>query len=310
MIITQTPLRISFLGGNTDFPQYYKRYGGAVLTATIDKYIYCIVKKRFDDEIWINYSIKEKVKKVQYIKHNLVREALKLIGIEKGIEITFLSDISSEGSGLGSSSAVTIGLLHALHTYKGESVTNRQLAEEACKIEIDILHHPIGVQDQYAIAFGGFNLIEFNNIIKVTPVDPKRIDDSLMLLYTGITRDANKVLSKMTLNKQLLDEIKDQVYHKLDKITDPLILGQMMDRYWQLKKKLNPYVSNKKIDKMYSDTLMNGSQGGKIVGAGAGGFLLCAVHSQDKDRIRQLGYRELPFKFSKFGSQVIFNIYE
>jgi len=308
VIITKTPLRISFLGGNTDFPQYYKRYGGAVLTTTIDKYIYCVVKERFDDEIWINYSIKEKVTKVSDIKHSLVRESLRLTGVHKGIEITFLSDIPSEGSGLGSSSAVTIGILHALHAYKGENVTNRQLAEEACRIEIDFLRHPIGIQDQYAIAFGGFNLIEFKDTVKVTPIEPNHLDDSLMLLYTGMTRDSNKVLSKMKLNKDILDEIKAQVYHKLDKITDPMILGQMMDRYWQLKQTLNPYVSNRKISTMYSHTLMNGSQGGKIVGAGAGGFLLSAVFPRDKERMRDLSYRELPFKFSKFGSQVIFNI--
>jgi len=310
MIITRTPMRISLLGGNTDFPAYYKRYGGAVLTTTIDKYLYCIISKRYDDEIWINYSEKEKVTKVSDIKHNLVRESLRLTGVHKGIEITFLSDIPSEGSGLGSSSAVTIGLLNALHAYKGENVTNRQLAEEACKIEIDFLKHPIGIQDQYAIAFGGFNLIEFKDTVKVTPIDPHRLDESLMLLYTGMTRDSNKVLSKMKFNKELLDEIKAQVYHKLDKITDALILGQMMDRYWQLKQKLNPYVSNRKISTMYSQTLMNGSQGGKIVGAGAGGFLLCAVFPRDKERMRDLNYRELPFKFSRFGSRVIFNTYE
>lgn len=309
MIITKTPLRISFLGGNTDFPAYFKKYGGACLTATIDKYIYCIVKKRFDDEIWINYSIKEKVKKVSEVKHKLVREALRLTGVHRGIEITFLSDIPSEGSGLGSSSAVVIGVLNALHNYKGESVTARQLAQEACQIEIDILKHPIGIQDQYAIAFGGFNLIEFTDKITVKPIDPNNLDDSLMLLYTGLTRDSNKVLSKMKLNIKILNEIKHQVYHKLDTITDPLIMGQMMDRYWGLKKKLNKYVSNKKIDEMYSNTMVGG-QGGKIVGAGAGGFLLIAVFPQDKEEIRKLGYRELPFKFSRFGSQVIFNINE
>src|SRR3990167_4837248 len=153
MIITATPLRISLLGGNTDFPKYFKKYGGAVLTATIDKYVYCIVKERFDDLIYINYSIKEKVSKVEDIKHDLVREAMKLVGVDKGIEITFLSDIPSEGSGLGSSSTVTVGVLNALHQFKGESVPARQLAEEACKIEVDILKKPIGYQDQYAVAF-------------------------------------------------------------------------------------------------------------------------------------------------------------
>ena len=146
MIITATPLRISLLGGNTDIPRYFKKYGGAVLTTTIDKYIYCIIKERFDKEIWINYSIKEKVTDVKDIKHDLVREAMKLVGVKDSVEITFLSDIPSEGSGLGSSSAVVVGVLNALHNYKGESVTARQLAEEACRIEVDILKKPIGYQ--------------------------------------------------------------------------------------------------------------------------------------------------------------------
>src|SRR3990167_8138579 len=182
MIITQTPLRISLLGGNTDFPKYFRKHGGAVLTTTIDKYIYCIIKKRFDDEIWVNYSKKEKVRNVQEIKHDLVREAMKLVGITKGVEITFLSDIPSEGSGLGSSSAVVVGVLNALHQFKGESVSAWKLAEEACYIEVDILKKPIGYQDQFAVAYGGFNLIEFNsdNSFRVKPIDPEEIADSLM----------------------------------------------------------------------------------------------------------------------------------
>jgi len=155
MIITKTPLRISLLGGNTDFPRYFKKYGGAVLTATINKYIYCIVNKRFDKQIWINYSIKEIVDSVDDIKHDLVREAMKLTGVTEGVEITFISDIPSEGSGLGSSSAVTVGVLNALHAFKGKKVDSDQLAQEACHIELRILKKPIGIQDQYAIAHGG-----------------------------------------------------------------------------------------------------------------------------------------------------------
>ena len=308
MIITQTPLRVSLLGGNTDFKEYFKRYGGAVLTTTIDKYIYCIVKERFDDEIWINYSIKERVTAVADIKHDIVRECLKFVGITKGIEITFLSDIPSEGSGLGSSSAVAVGLLNALHAYKGEGVTQRQLAEEACMIEIDILRKPIGYQDQYAIAYGGFNLIEFNEKISVTPIKPDGIDDSLMLFYTGVTRKAEKILEKMELNKEILDKIKLETYKKLDHITDPVILGDLLDRYWAFKIKLNHYVSNPIIDRMYLDMLDAGALGGKIVGAGGGGFLLVAVLPEHKKTLRDLNYKELPFRFSKYGSRVVFNI--
>ena len=308
MIITATPLRISLLGGNTDFPEYFKEYGGAVLTATIDKYVYCIITKRVDNEIWINYSIKEKVKDVKDIKHDLVREAMKLVGVKDSIEITFLSDIPSEGSGLGSSSAVAVGLLNALHAYKNEPVSTRQLAEEACKIEVDILKKSIGYQDQYAVAFGGFNLIEFKNVIKVTPIEPEEIADSLMLFYTGITRSADKILSKMKLNINILDKIKLEVYKKLDYITDPFILGDLMERYWVMKKQLNKAVSNKKIDKMYLKALRLGAFGGKIVGAGGGGFLLLVVTPEYKKEVRGLGYRELPFRLSKYGSRVIFAI--
>src|SRR3990167_1030383 len=210
MIITKTSLRLSLLGGNTDFPKYFRKYGGACLTTTIDKFIYCIVKKRFDDLIYINYSVKEKVEKVEDIKHDLVREAMKLVGVKEGIEITFLSDIPSEGSGLGSSSAVVIGVLNALHNFMGESVTSRQLAQEACKIEVDILKKPIGYQDQYAIAFGGCNLIEYGKEITLRPFELNK--ECLLLFYTGITRKTTDVLSSLKLDKKILDKNKELVY--------------------------------------------------------------------------------------------------
>jgi D-glycero-alpha-D-manno-heptose-7-phosphate kinase len=294
-------------------PGYFKKNGGACLTTTIDKYIYCIVKKRFDDKIYINYSVKEKVDNVDKIKHDIVREAMKMVGVEKGVEITFLSDVPSEGSGLGSSSAVAVGVLNALHNYIGESVPAYQLAWEACRIEVDILGKPIGYQDQYAVAFGGFNLLEFNSErFEVTQLDPEDLDDYLMLIYTGITRSADKVLSKMRLNKKILDTIKLETTKKLDHITDPVILGDLLDRYWALKVRLNKEVTNPKINKMYKRALLYGAYGGKIVGAGAGGFLLLAVPKEDQDVIRHEfeEYKELPFRFSKYGSRVIFNINE
>src|SRR3972149_4343845 len=161
MIVSQTPLRLSLLGGNTDFREYFLNYGGLVLATTIDKYIYCTVVKRFDDLIIVNYSDKEIVEKVDDLKHELVREALKLLGITKGLEITFLADIPTQGTGLGSSSAVTIGVLNALHTYLGENVNSQQLAEEAIKIELDILGKPIGILDQHIAVMGGLRGIEF-----------------------------------------------------------------------------------------------------------------------------------------------------
>jgi len=201
MIITKTPLRLSFLGGNTDFREFYYKYGGCVLTSTIDKYIYCIVKGRFDDLIVVNYSKKEIVKSIDDLEHELVREALRLTKIKGGIEISFLADIPTQGTGLGSSSAVTVGVLNALFTYIGNNLNKQQLAELAIKIEIDILKKPIGEQDQYAVALGGLRFIEFqNNGIKslVIPIKESILEDfnnSLMLLYTGIERDSGNVLS-------------------------------------------------------------------------------------------------------------------
>lgn len=305
MIITKTPLRVSLLGGNTDFPKYFKKHGGAVLTTTIDKYIYCIVKKRFDKQIWINYSIKEKVNKVDSIQHEFVREVMKMLRITESIEITFLSDIPSKGSGLGSSSAVVIGLLNALHEYKNEHVTARQLAEEACKIEVTILKKPIGYQDQYAIAFGGSNLILFGTEIKVHPFDLSEIKD-LMLFYTGKTRSAETILSKMKLNTKILEENKALVFKAL--VSPYYEFGGLLHEYWELKKNLNELVSNNEIDKMYIDAINAGAQGGKIVGAGGGGFLLLSVPNYKKDEVRRkLRLKELPFKITNYGSRVIFN---
>ena len=312
MIITRTPMRLSLLGGNTDFPKYFRKYGGAVLTCTIDKYVYVIIKDRFDDEIWINYSDKEKVKKVSDIKHDLVREAMKLVGVEKGVEITFLSDIPSEGSGLGSSSAVTVGLLNALHNYKGESVPARQLAEEACRIEVDILKNPIGYQDQYAVAFGGLNLIYFDkDKITVKSLKENTLSKSLLLLYTGVTRDANKILSKMKLKKKILDRNKELAFLGSELIDDSEEIGVLLDLYWELKRKLNKNVTNDNFDTIYSNAKDVGAIGGKIVGAGGGGFFLFVVPIEKREIVkRALRLKELPFRLSKHGSQTIFNIDE
>lgn len=301
MIITSTPLRLALLGGNTDFPKYFKKYGGAGLTATIDKYIYCIVKERFDSEIRINYSVKEIVRDVKDIKHDLVREAMKLVGVKDSIEITFLSDIPSEGSGLGSSSALVVGLLNALHHYKNDPVTTRQLAEEACRIEVDILKNPIGYQDQYAVAFGGCNLIEYGKEITLKPFDIKK--DFLRLFYTGITRKTNDVLSNLKLNKKILDKNKELVYRAKNES-----LVSIFNESWELKKKLNPLTTNKDIDMMYETALDLGALGGKIIGAGGGGFLLLLVHPEDQYDFRKcFSLKELPFNLSKYGSRVIFN---
>ena len=315
MIITETPLRLSFLGGNTDFKQYYQRRGGAVLTTAIDKYVTCIVNPRFDDEIRVNYSVKEKVDRVADLKHDLVREAMNLVGVKKRIEISFLSDIPSEGSGLGSSSSVTVGVLNALHQFVGENVGAEQLAQEACHIEIDRLGKPIGVQDQYAAAFGGLSLTEFGEQVRVNPLDlPDHVRDdlanSMMLFYTNRTRQAGAITGQMKLDDEILDRNKALAYEGRDVLLKGNVyaLGGLMDEYWQLKKRQNGAVSDPAIDKMYDDAMKAGARGGKILGAGGGGFLALMVPEEKRNAVRQsLNLREVPFGFAKGGSKVIFD---
>lgn len=313
MIISKTPLRLSFLGGNTDFKEYYQPYGGLVLTTTIDKYIYCIVSKRFDDEIRINYSIKEIVNSVDEIKHELVREALKKVGINKGVEITFLSDIPSEGSGLGSSSAVLVGLLKALYKYVGKDIDPYELARQACEIEIDVLKKPIGVQDQYIAALGGLRWIRFDDSVYSKKINySSKLEKSLMLFYTGITRSSSAVLKHMDfkVNTKLLDYGKTLAFLGTECIEKGDIeeLGKMLDEYWTAKKQINNCVTNSQIDHMYETAKVAGAWGGKIAGAGGGGFLMLLAAPEKHQQIRESldGYKELPVKLEPNGSQIIF----
>ena len=207
VIITQTPLRVGLVGGGTDLPGYYREHGGRVLNAAIDKYVYVIVKQRFDDEIYVNYSTKEIVSRVEDLQHELVREAMHMAGVSGGVEITTLADIPSAGSGLGSSSSVTVGLLHALFAYQGRQVTAEELADRACAIEIDRCRKPIGKQDQYAAAFGGICDIHFGpgdrvvvDQLKLTSPVRRQIQDELLLFFTGITRSADTILGEQTAN--------------------------------------------------------------------------------------------------------------
>jgi D-glycero-alpha-D-manno-heptose-7-phosphate kinase len=320
MIITQTPLRVSFLGGNTDFPSYFKNSHGLVLTSTIDKYIYCIVKKRFDKQIIVNYTIKETVNNVKKLKHDLVREALKLLKIENGIEISFLSDIPSEGTGLGSSSAVLVGLLNALHTYLGDNVGAMQLADEACHIELGILKKSIGIQDQYAVANGGIRgIFFFPNEVHLARVNiedsvKEDLNNSLMLLYTGITRKTDEVLGsfKPQDNIELLNRTKMLAKTGIEALVkgNLRLFGITLNEYWEIKKTMNNKVSNGIIDEMYKKALNAGAFGGKVLGAGGGGFLLVMFPANKRAKVKEAlkDYKELPFRFENSGSRVIFNI--
>lgn len=323
MIITQTPLRISFLGGGTDFPDFYKEYGGCVLTTAIDKYVYCIVKERFDKQIYVNYSIKEIVDKVDDLQHDLVREALRETGVESGIEITFLSDVPAAGSGLGSSSTVTVGVLNALYQHQGIPVTAEQLAQHACDIEINILGKPIGVQDQYIAAYGGVKLINFKKTGEVEVNDMnlsgETLDDLksyLMVFFTGRTRKAETILryqkenisAKHKVLQQMTDLAKEGArFLQAGQIAK---LGKLLDEGWRLKKQLASKISDTEIDSIYTAAKKAGAIGGKISGAGGGGFMTLFVPTNKRETVRKTmqGLKEMPVGLSRDGSKVIFNI--
>ena len=322
MIITQTPLRISLAGGGTDLPNYYRKHEGFVVSTAIDKYIYVVIKERFDDLIYVDYSNKEIVKTTDEIQHDLVREAAKITNLKNGFEVLMLADIPSEGSGLGSSSSLTVGLLHAFYQYQGKLITSEQLAKEACKIEIEILKRPIGKQDQYIAAYGGMKAFKFckNENVEVMDIniesDPKRkLGSNLLLFFTQTTRKAASILEEQS--KNIMDKlkfhhkIKELAYDSLDGINNLDInrIGENLKSNWSMKKQLASNVSNPDIDKMYDLAMEGGALGAKISGAGGGGFLLvyCERDKQDNLRKSLREYRELPFLLEKFGSKVIFD---
>lgn len=323
MIITQTPLRISFVGGGTDFPDFYTEHGGAVISTAIDKYVFVIVKERFDDMIYLNWSKKEIVDSVDKIEHELIREAMRKTRVLKGIEITTLSDIPSEGSGLGSSSSVTVGLLQALYQYRGEIVEAERLAKEACEIEIDILGKPLGKQDQYIAAYGGLRHFEFKKDDSVCMTLPQidsnfiyELGHHLMLFYTNQARKAVDILTdqkKKIVNKtKILEQMRNQSFELLKTFGrgDLKSLGAVLDEGWRLKKQLADGITSPEIDEMYKIAKHAGAVGGKIAGAGGGGFLLLFVPPEKHSKVRQAlqDYRELKFNLERDGSKVIFNM--
>ena len=323
MIISQTPLRISFVGGGTDLRSFYQRRPGMVISSAIDKYIFVIITERFDENIYINYTKKEIVSSPSEIAHDLVRESLKKVGIEKGIEITMLADIPSAGSGLGSSSSLTVGLLNALYNFKGLIVPPSQLAQEACDIEINILNKPIGKQDQYIAAYGGLKKLIFHSneeveIISLNSGPEKRIrlGSNLLLHFTNITRNADTVLKEQNENAdqnyKLLCELADLVPELETRYRNGDIdsFGDFLRINWELKKKLAAGITKPEIEKMAKQADKNGAGGYKIAGAGGGGFLLSYVNRvlQDSFREGMANFQELPFMLDPFGSRIIFNM--
>lgn len=323
MIITQTPLRIGLLGGGTDLPDYYREHGGRVLNCAIDKYVYVIVKQRFDDDIYVNYSKKEIVSKVDDLEHELVREAMWMTGVTNGVEITTLADIPSAGSGLGSSSAVTVGLLHALFAYQGRQVSAEELAERACAIEIDRCGKPIGKQDQYIAAFGGIRDIRFGpgeevvaEELGLSAADRRALQRNVLLFYTGITRSATPILAEQTSNIRArrgeLHLLRDLAVFAADRLRsgDVEAVGEALREGWEAKRKLASGVSNKRIDEAVSRALEAGASGAKLTGAGGGGFLLviCPMVRQQAVRESLADMRELPVKLDRLGSRVVLNV--
>lgn len=321
MIIVQTPLRVSFFGGGTDFPSYFLRDGGCVLSTAIDKHVYVTIKKRFDDLIRIGYTKTEIVESVDEIQHELIREAFRLTGLSKGVEITTMADIPA-GTGLGSSSTVTVGVLHAMYAYQNKFIAPQELARQACQIEIDILHKPIGYQDQYIAALGNFRLIQFekssnvqSEVISFSPSVKHRLNENLMLFYTGQKRAAESILSEQKENIQsngkILNKLKDMAISAVEELQkgDIDCIGHMLNESWQLKKQLASGISNERIDKFYTKAMQSGALGGKLTGAGGGGFLLIYSPYEKRDSVRNALHelREIPIRLEESGSKVIFD---
>jgi len=324
MIISRTPFRMSFVGGGSDLPAYYQHKPGAVISTTIDKYVYVTINKKFDNGIRIAYSKNEEVASVDQVEHKLVKAVLQQLDIRGGIEITTIADIPSKGTGLGSSSSFTVGLLHALNAYKGIFSSSESLGAGSCHIEIDICKEPIGRQDQYAAAYGGFNMMEFmpDHSVNVTPIicDAKtirNIEESTLLFYTGITRSASGLLKQQSADiasskeKQITMSKMVELAHTLKselERNNANVFGEILHENWLLKKSLTRGISTSEIDDWYAKAIDIGATGGKVLGAGAGGFLMLTapkeLHQLIKSVLRML--RSIDVKFEPQGSRIIF----
>ncbi len=322
MIIVQTPLRASLFGGGTDFPGYYLEHGGCVLTSAIDKYIFVTIKRRFDDKLRVGYTETELVDSVDEIQHELIREAFRMTGLTHGVEITTMGDIPSQGSGLGSSSTVTVGALHAMYALQRELVVSERLAAEACKIEREVLSKPIGIQDQYIAAYGGLRFMEFlqsgevvSTRVELDPAIQRQLNSNLLLFYTGVTRKADTILAEQKDNivdrHIILEEMKQLAHVACSELQNNNIdaIGDLLHESWQLKKQLASRISNGGLDDLYEMARKGGATGGKISGAGGGGFLLLYCPPENQERLRTaLGQlQELPFNLGQDGSKVIFD---
>jgi D-glycero-alpha-D-manno-heptose-7-phosphate kinase len=321
LLIVQTPLRISFFGGGTDFPSYFRTEGGCVLSTAINKYIFVIVKRRYDEKLRISYTRTEMVTRVNEIQHELIRSSLEKTGVEKGVEIITMGDIPA-GTGLGSSSTVTVGALNALYAYQNQWVPASKLAADACEIEINMLGKPIGYQDQYIAAYGGIRFIEFHRsgevsaqLVEVAPEILRRLNEHLLLFFTGVTRQAEDILTdqkqKIIQNGGILGRLKEMAFSARESLIsgDLDAIGNLLHESWQLKKKLANGISNDLLESSYTAAKNAGALGGKVTGAGGGGFLLLFVPPEKKENVRAAlsQLQEMPFQLEHDGSKVIFN---
>jgi D-glycero-alpha-D-manno-heptose-7-phosphate kinase len=324
MIITRSPLRISLGGGGTDLPSYYREHGGFLIAAAIDKYVYINVHRRFVDGFLLKYSHLEEAATIEEIKHPIIREALRLAGVpERNLEITSMADIPA-GTGLGSSGSFTTALLKALHALRKNLVHPAELAEQACQIELEKLREPIGKQDQYIAAFGGITCFKFQPDgqveawpLKIAEETLYNLEDNLLLFFTGYTRSASAILKEqddkskqadkaMTENLHFVKELGQKSQAALES-SDLPEFARLMDVHWQRKKERSRIMSNEDINAWYDCAMANGALGGKLIGAGSGGFLM--FYTQDKARLRhamrEKGLKEVRFRFDFEGTKIL-----
>ena len=325
MIISRTPVRVSFCGGGTDVDWFSQasENGGMVTSLALDRYIHVTVNKRFDNRIRLSYSKLELVDNFEELEHELVRESMRMTGVTSGVEITTIADIPSRGTGLGSSSSVTVGLLNALHCFAGRSVSASQLASEACQIEIDILKQPIGRQDQYAASYGGINTIKFcnNGDVLVEPIDisddiKSRISEEFTLIFTGKSRSASSILSNSVSEGKFaidnLKRIRDQADEAKDFLNSGQLsnLGSLLNEAWVMKRGISESVSDIFLDETYERIISTGATGAKLLGAGGGGFFLVHGDLETRQKLKlefSSDFRMIPLNIDNMGSSIIHN---
>ena len=323
MIISKTPLRMSWVGGGSDMSSFYREELGAVLSTSINKYIYIALNPKFDGKIRLNYSKTEEVSDINQIEHPIFKQTLLHMGIKGGIEIASMADIPSKGSGLGSSSSFTVGLLNALYAFKNQYVSKEKLAIEACDIEINKCNEPIGKQDQFAAAFGGMNLIKFygNEEVIVEPIicNPelyRNIEECTIVFYTGRTRSASDLLARQSKELASLEKKKkmrrmvELAFELKKELENNSIInfGEILHENWSLKSELTHGITDNQINKWYNEGIRNGAKGGKLLGAGNGGFLMFFAkpqyHKNIENALAEL--QKVNIKFDNAGTQIVF----